>query len=438
MRFAIRAPLWLLTTLILRSSAPAGAQISQYTAPGSLLQRETSQKEQLERAIENARWRLGPFRLAPWLAIRDAAYVSNVFAGPFGTAQGAREEPDFTVTAGAGLQGLLPLGSKSYFTVDALPQYVYWQEHDERRRLNGYYGAGLLGFFNHLDVQAVARRAEEQAVITPEFEQRVHTRQDLLKGVIELRLARSLYVFASASGLQFEMLAGSLGDDPRLPPFEELDREERILLTGVEYRHQDRLRLAAGVERSETAFPGAAHDRSNSGTAPVLEASYGSERFRLSGALARRSLKPETGSEFVPFEATTGQVQASWTPRWRLSYSLYGSRDLLYSLEPGYSQFTSDRLGGAIGAQLGKASTIDLFLETGMHDYAATGPAVQSRQDDFSAYGTALHLQFRDWGRFTVGVQRTELDSLVSGRRGVTTVHSAFEISAFGGALTIR
>lgn len=438
MRFPTRATL---TALALLAAAPAGAQFSQYTAPGSLLQRGTSKKEQLEKAVENARWRAGPFRLAPWVSIRDAAYVSDVFAGTIeGEAPADDEEPDFTITAGAGLQGYLPLGPKGYFTVDALPQYVYWQKQDERRRLNGYYGAGLFGFFNRLTLEATARRAEEQAVLTPEFEQRIHTRQDLLDGDAELRLGRAIYLFGSASWLTFEPLVADLGDDPRLPPFEDLNREERVLRGGVEYRPDDRLRVAVGVERSEAEFRGTARDRSNSGTSPVLEASYDSDRLHLATGLARRSLEPDAGSEFVPFDETTGQVRVTLVPRWRLSYSAYALRDLTYSLEEGYSHFVSDRLGGSIGAKIGRASSFDVFYEAGVHDYAGTSADVPRRQDDFRAYGAALQLQLSDRFRWIVGVQRTQLesDSGAGLDRSLTVFHSSIDFSAFGGAFTIR
>jgi hypothetical protein len=433
--------------LTLLAVAPAGAQFSQYTAPGMLLDRGTSKKEQMEKAVENAPWRLGPFRVAPWLQIRDAAYVSDVFAGSVeegGGAGGADsgEEPDFTITAGAGAQGYLPIGPKAFFTVDALPQYVYWQKQDERRRLNGYYGAGLFGFFNRLSLQATARRAEEQAVVTPEFEQRIHTRQDLLDGVVELRVGRALYLFGSAAGLTFEPLVEDLGDDTRLPRFDDLDREERVLRGGIEYRPDDRLRLAVGVERSEVEFVGLARDRSNSGTAPLLEASYDSERLHLAGSLARRSLEPEANSEFVPFDETTGQLRMSFIPRWRLSYSVYASRGLSYSIEQGYSHFTIDRLGGSIGSKIGRASSVDVFYETGVHDYAATSAAVSVREDDFRAYGTALHLQLSDRLRLNMGVQRSELESRLVGMagfdRGLTVFQTSLEFSAFGGAFTVR
>jgi hypothetical protein len=444
MRLPTRATIRTLTVLTLLVAAPAGAQFSQYTAPGTLLSRSPSKKEQMEQAMENARWHLGPLRVAPWFSIRDAAYISDVFAGSIEADQ-VDEKPDFTLTAGVGAQGYLPIGPKAFFTADVLPQYVYWQKQDERRRLNGYYGAGLFGFFNRLSVQATARRAEEQAIVTPEFEQRIHTRQDLFEGVVELRVARRLFLFGSAAGLTFEPLVEDLGDDPRLPRFVDLDREERVLRGGVEYRPDDRMRVAVGAERSEVEFGGLVRDRSNSGTTPLLEASYDSDRLHLSGSLARRSLEPEAGSEFVPFDETTGQLRMTLVPRWRLSYSVYASRGLTYSIEPGYSHFTVDRLGGSIGSKIGRSSSVDIFYETGVHDYAATSAAVPLREDDFRAYGTGLHLQLSDRVRLEIGVQRTELESNLPGvaglagfDRSLTVVQSSLEISAFGGAFTVR
>lgn len=445
MRLSTRATI--LTVLTLLAGAPAGAQFSQYTAPGTLLDRGTSKKEQLEKALESARWHLGPFRVSPWFSIRDAAYVSDAFGGTLGSdgsgsGETRKEEPDFTITAGAGAQGYLPLGPKVFFTVDALPQYVYWQKQDERRRLNGYYGAGLFGFFNRLTLQAVARRAEEQAVVTPELEQRIHSRQDLLDGGVELRLGRAVYLFGSAAGLKFQTLVKDLGDDPRLPPFENLDREERMLRAGIEFRPDDRLRVTAGVQRSDVDFLESARDRSSSGTAPTLEASYDRESLHLVGSVARRSLKPKKGSELVPFDETTGRLQMTIVPRWRLSYSAYASRDLAHSIEPGYSHFTVDRLGASISSKIGHSSSADLFYETGVHDYAAIAAATPLRKDDFRAYGTALHFQLSERLRLNMGVQRTELSSglpgLAGADRNLTVFQSSLEFSAFGGAFSVR
>lgn len=429
--------------LALLVAAPAAAQFSSYTAPGSLLQRSTTQREQMEQALENARWRLGPLRLAPWFAIRDAAYVSDAFSGSSGGPSGQVEEedPDFTISLGAGLQGYVPFGSKTFFTFDALPQYVWWQEQEERRRLNGYYGAGLFAFFNRLNAEATVRRAEEQGVLTPEFEQRIHSRQDRIAGLLELEITPALFAFAAADALELDTLTEDLGDDPRLPPFQQLDRQERVLRGGLEYRSGERFRLAAGIERSEAEFnlDEAGRDRSNSGTAPILEVGYQGPRMQIDGGLAFRSLEPEPGSEFVPFDETTGQIRASWTPRWRLSYSLYVNRVLDYSLDGSYSHFTADRLGAAISSRIGRASAVNLFGETGVHDYAVSLPGAPPREDDFTAYGTSIQLQVEERFRLSFGVVRTELDSDIPGfDRSLTVFQTSVEVSAFGGAFTAR
>jgi hypothetical protein len=428
--------------LALLAAFPAAAQFSEYTAPGSLLRRSTSRKEQMDQALDKARWRLGPFRLSPWFSIRDAAYVSDVFSGSRGGPTGELEEdPDFTITAGVGLQGFVPLGRKGFFTFDALPQYVWWQEQEERRRLNGYYGAGLFAFFNRLNAEATVRRAEEQGVLTPEFEQRIHSRQDRVAGALELEIFHSLFAFVAADAVQLDTLTEDLGDDPRLPPFDQLDRQERVLRGGLEYRSGDRLRLAVGAERSEVEFDPdeTGRDRSNSGTAPIVEAAYKSSRIQIDGGLAFRSLEPEPGSEFVAFDETTGQVRISWTPRWRLSYRLYGSRGLDYSLEESYSHFTADRLGLAISSRLGRSSAVTLFGETGVHDYAVSAPGALAREDDFTAFGTSLQLQIEERLQLTLGVVRTELDSNLPGLdRALTTFQTSVEVSAFGGAFTVR
>lgn len=436
-----------LMAMALLVATPAAAQFSQYTAPGSLLQRSTSTKEQMEQALENARWHVGPFRLAPWVAIRDAAYVSDAFSGSSGGPVGEIEEdPDFTITVGAGLQGFVPFGSKTFVTFDVLPQYVWWQEQEERRRLNGYYGAGVFAFFNRLNAEFTARRAEEQGVITPEFEQRIHSRQDRIAGVLELEITPALYAFASADAFELDSLTEDLGDDPRLPPFDQLDRQERVLRGGLEYRSGEEFRLAVGVERSEVEFSlddigDTGRDRSNSGTSPIVEAAYTGPRFQLDGGLAFRSLEPEPGSEFVPFDETTGRLRLSLTPRWRLSYTLYGTRGLDYSLDESYSHFTEDRLGFAISSRIGRASAVNLFAETGAHEYAISDRAVGAlpRKDDFTAYGTSIQLQVEERLRLTFGVARTELESDIPGLdRSLTVFQTTVEISAFGGAFTVR
>ena len=130
-------------------------------------------------------------------------------------------------------------------------------------------------------------------------------------------------------------------------------------------------------------------------------------------------------------------LQATWTPRWRFSYTLYGNRRLTYSLLESYSHFTSDRLGLSIGSRLGRSSSVELFAETGVHDYAPSAPGVAAREDDFTSYGTSVQFQLQERVRLNLGAVRTEIASDAAGLdRSLTVFSTSVDISAFGGALT--
>lgn len=439
MRPSTRAPIAAMAMALL-CGLPAAAQLSQYTAPGALTRGSGATKDELDRETEEARWHLGPLRLSPVVALRDAAYVSNVFTGT------SADEPDFTITLAAGLRGYLPIGSKSYLALDALPQYVWWQDQAERRRLNGDYGGSLYGFFNRLTTEATLRRVEEQTFVTPEFEQRIHTRQERFGAALELDLASAFSVFVSAHQIETQnLLDEDELADPRIPAFEQLDREERIARAGVEYRFPSNLSVAVGVEHTETDFLDPARDRSSSGTDPVVEVEYEGTKLQAQASVTRRTLEPEEGSELAPYDEMNGQLQLTLTPRWRLSYTLYGTRTPVYSLQPGFSHFTSDRLGLSVSAKLGeRGSTLTVFGEQGLHDYepvpgAIVLPGGATREDDFSALGTSLRLQVRERLLFSVGVVRTEIDSALPGfDRELTYATASIEIRAFGGQISIR
>ncbi len=69
-------------------AAAASAQFVQYTTPGTRLQPPETTQERLDEAMENARWRLGPFLLHPWLELRDVGYIDR----------SARTEAELTAT----------------------------------------------------------------------------------------------------------------------------------------------------------------------------------------------------------------------------------------------------------------------------------------------------------------------------------------------------
>jgi len=99
----------------------------------------------LEMIVQEARLKVGPFRIKPVLLLNNIGYDSNVY---YGTAT----EPikDYTITAGPGFTIYLPLKKKIIFQVYESPQYVYYFETKRERTWNNYFNGQVHFVFNRL------------------------------------------------------------------------------------------------------------------------------------------------------------------------------------------------------------------------------------------------------------------------------------------------
>jgi hypothetical protein len=404
MRLPIRA---LFAVLFLYAGA-ASAQFVQYTPPGGPARPPESRKEELEREIEEARYRLGPVRVEPWLRLRDVAYVRSFFSS------GVEIPSDFTATVGAGLRGYLRTGRKVMWTAQVLPEYVWWADQQERRRLNGVYGLGVYGFFNRLTVEATAGREQEQRIVTPEVPQPVSARGDGANLLVEVEVSGAFSVFAASSLVRQENLVDDL-DDPRTEGLDLLDRDERVARAGVRWRPREKWTISLGAERSEVDFNRSALDRSNSGTAPVLGVRLDGSRVLAEVNLAARALEARQGARFADYDGVTGNAAVTLSGG-SLQYGLYGSRNLVYTLTPEYAYLEDERLGAVIGLTLSRRSQARLFAETGANDYTVLVSGTPERQDDLTSYGASLRFGVRDAAGITLAAVRSEFDSNLPGR----------------------
>lgn len=406
---------------------PARAQFAQYTAPGGPERPGEARQQRLEEALSEARWRLGPVRVEPWLGLRDVGWVDT------GTDTAEDSQSRFTATAGAGLRAYLPTGPKVIWAVHALPQYV-WADDEGASRLNGRYGAGFFGFFNRLTVEATATRSEELGIVTPEVLQRASSRVDRADLSAEVLVAGSVALFATTSRAQTESLVDEeqAGAVQALPL---LDRTETVSRAGLRLRSRGGFVVGLGAEWSEADFDtpttgGPALDRSNSGTAPVLEISNPEGRLVLSLDLAYRSLEPDGESTFVPYDGLTGRLQLTTGGQGRLRPTLYASRNVIYALTPPFSYAESDRAGVALTLALGRRTSLVTFAEVGRDDYAAAD-AELGRRDDQTAYGARLTLSLGRSASLQLGAGREEYDSSPPGlERSFTTVQVGITLGA--------
>jgi hypothetical protein len=418
MRLKILASMTLTLCLL---AVSAGAQVFQYTPPGGPQEPEP-RKETLEHEVEEARYHLGPVRIAPWATLRDVSYVRNIFA------TGETPPDDVTATVGAGFRAYLHNGPKATWEAQVLPEYVWWSQQSGRRKLNGRYLLDFYGFFNRLTLEAHAGRQQQQRIVTPEVPVPVTARRDGGEIFTEIQTTQTLFAFARFSFARQETLTDVVAD-PRTERFNLLDRNERILRAGLSWRPRRPWALSLGVERTQEDFDRDVLDRSSAGTSPVAGVRFQGRRTELQADLAHRSLEARRGSLFVPFDGVTGSAAVTLGTRSRLSGTLYGNRNILYSVSASYAYFTEDKLGTALRLTLGRRTQARLFFEAGTHDFTAFAPGTPLFQEDFSSYGGSVLFRLRPYLELGLQALHSELDpGLPGGGRSYTTVGTTINL----------
>jgi hypothetical protein len=414
--------------LLLLVAMPAGAQFAQYTAPGGPEGRPADRKAELAKETESARLRLGPLRVAPEIALKNVAYVKNLLGS------GLTSTPsDFTATVSGGFRAYLPTGPEVTWTGYALPEYVWWQKQTESRRLNGLYGVGVDAFWNRLTVQAKADSAAQQQVLTAEVPRLTSARTEKLAASADLRLTGAISAFVSG-GLLRQRALGDPAKDPFADLFAGLDRDEKVERAELRWRPGAWL-VGLGAEHSDVSFadrrPGAV-DRSNSGTAPVLELSRRHGRLYFDADVAQRSLTAKPGAQFVKFDKTTGHVTLAYEITRTVELFGYANRNLVYSLLPQYSYFDDLRHGASLHVRLGRRTSASVFGETGTLDYTASLPGTPRRSDDLTAYGGAITFNLLRGAVLGLQGSRTRFTSNLPGAGRTLTV-LGFTVTVAGG-----
>lgn len=404
----------------------AAAQFRQYVPPGEFEETRDPMQLRLERAMQASRWRAGRFFVDPWFGVRNLSYQDNVRGSG-----AANPQSDVSATIGAGLRLFRPIGPESTFAAHALPEYVWWQDLSERRRLNGRYGVGLFGNFGRAGVELSASRREDASFFSRQLETRVNTRYDVGLAGLEVEAGAGFSVFAAAELRRMRFLDE---DDPQLADLDLLDRNEELLRAGVRFSPAAGLTIGLGVEDSSADFQADVRDRSNSGTSPVLQLGFVGTRFDIAANLAARELEPEPGSIFVPYEEITGRAQLQLTLGGRLRLQLYGNRNLVYSTQPLWVYFDDSAVGLGLLTSLGRPASLRLFVEQGSNDYTAVATGRVDRIDDLDGYGGEIRLSL---GRYTLllGTSRTRYDSnLDQFDREITVIRSSFGLTVGGGS----
>jgi len=374
-----------LVLLPLFGALSAEAQFSQFTRPGSFDRSPVTIKSELDFAIENAKWDLGRIRADPWFALRELTYDDNV---------GRRaEDPqsDFTATIGAGVRAYLPFASDMILAGHLLPEYVWWQEFENRRQLAGRAGIGIFGTAGKTTLEASISRIDEARFFSREFQNQVNTTDEVGFLSLEVDLGRGYSLFGSGRFRRLEFA----DDDEEVDVVKTLDRDETIYRAGVRYSFKRGLSIGLGAEDSEVEFEEIDSTRSNSGTAPLLQVEYEGPDFFIVLEAVARDLEFEFNPELLNYEEVTGELRGEWAAFDRAALQAYTRRELVYSFTERWGYF--DETVAGLGVQIAATSWmgVRLYGESGRADFQPVSLEFPDREDDFDGYGIEFQFDVR-------------------------------------------
>ncbi len=365
-------------------------------------------REAIRSNAEEAPWVTGALRLAPNLGFRDARFVTNRGSTIQTTTEPTEDRTDFTATFAAGLKGYVKTGEKVIWAVHGIPEYVWWQDDSDRRRLNGRYGAGVFAFFNKLTLEASHRQIEEQGFFSSEIEELASVRVTTTRLYADVEVARGLSVFASGS------LSSFSNSEDETPILSRLDRDRNVLRAGVRLAARNGWSLSLGYEDGSTEMDDPVFDRSNDATAGFAELLAKGNRLELVASVAQRSLEPRAGSSFVAADETTGDIQLEWKLDRHFSMSLYGIRELNFSVRDINSHFLTQRQGVAFSydsRRQRRRVSVELFAESGDDEFTNFLALGQERIDDAETFGGNVAFYLNRNLQLSFGGLRSEIDS---------------------------
>lgn len=388
--------------LALTLATPA---VAQYTSPGAGLDAAPNRKESLETAWSEARYHLGAVRIQPWFGLRDVAWVDIVDSND------ASVESDLTATVGAGLALYLRVGD-GFLAAQALPEYSWWRELEDRRRVIGTYGLGYFGYFNRGELEVTAQRVDELAIPSLELLDRVPVVEDTLAAKLDVTVSGSIGMFAEVSRSESTYDPDD-GSGPLGSLTTRLDRTSDSQTVGVRWK-SDRFLVGVGVQGQETTFAPGADDRSNEGTSLALRFKATGNRLSFSLDLVDTELEPSgPESRFEPVSTPTGNAMVELKTGWRARWRLYGSQQIVYTLDSAAASTEDQRTGLGVTIEISERSALAAYAEVGTNTFAEV--AGLRREDDLFAYGISLSTEIWRGLQLRAGFNQLEIDSAIPG-----------------------
>jgi Putative beta-barrel porin 2 len=352
-----------------------------------LSERSLLPRTEIEQAMAESRFRLGPVYLSPVIAIRDATYDNNVF----GTNENPRGDFRTTVQAGAGL--ILPVGKNAFLRAGAFPEYTWYEQLTERRFFGGKYGGSVRVFANRLTLDASGDYSKTDVLFSSEAQTRAIEEIYTFRLGAELRVLNRLFVYGEGDVKRYRY--SEPGAPETVQGVSLTDRTERGFRGEVRYRWSEDVRLAAGYEQIQAEFV-QPQQRDNVIRAVVGTVYYDRGKLLVKVAGGYSKEKPIHDSTIPPFSGFIGSGSVSYTLLRPLDLQAFAERGVTYGVGSPY--YITYRYGAGVVIRTGWRVSMRGFGSLGTDSYstpvAVPGGGLVDRRDDVKDYGGSLDFLF--------------------------------------------
>ncbi len=353
------------------------------------LGRTIPERELVANDIARSRYHLGPVRLLPGFAVRNAGYDSNVF----GTSTDV--VGDWTATFSVGSRFLLPMGAKFVLVAEAFPEYTWYAELKQRDQFGGNYGGTLYGFFNRVTTEVTGRYTERYHIYSSEIESPVFTKTEdgLVRMEVELGVHWSVFGSGQIDRVRYDQIQG--------PPEQEIgvERNNRTAWAGrggLRYLISPEWQVAGVVEGSWADFELEPRLRNNTSNAYLGTLEFKRPRLFINLVAGLREGKGSDTEFFPKYSTGVGSYFLSFFALHWLELQTFGHRQVAYSITAGIPYYFENRIGGKINIQVGPRLLLNGYGLAGPNNYPRAQPVhdvgLVKRRDYQKLYGGGFSL----------------------------------------------
>ena len=350
-------------------------------------ERLVSEQDKVKTDMDNARFTLGPIRILPSFFVPNAGYNSNIFATPEGPVG------DWTATIAAGARFLVPFASKMYLRINAFPSYTWYATYTDRDTVGGTYDASILGFFNHMFLEARGFYNQGYQIYSSQLPTLALTQTDGGSGNVEVKVSARISILTSGDYQDIKYT------QPGGTPAEQLqvalnNRVDTAVRGGLRYYFTDHWNIGALVEETWSDFKEVPETRNNSSTGYLMTIGYNQPRFYINVTGGYREGRAIDGSAFPHYATPTGSFFLSFFPiRW-LEIQGYGHRSVDYSVTtPLQPYYYENRAGGGINVEVLSRILLRGFAQAGPNEYPSVDPNVGTTKQQVLIYGAGISVQ---------------------------------------------